>query len=172
MVNQINYGLIQEENKLMQEWLDNNYILMYSTHKEGKSILAERFIKTSKAKISKKMTANHSNSYLSYLNRLVDQYDNIYQHSINKETIDADYSALTEKIETNSKVPKFTVNDRVRITKCKNIFSKNYTENWSREIFIINFVLKINPQTYKLKDLNGPKIIGSFCEKELSLSIL
>ena len=42
----------------MQEWLDNNYILMYSTHKEGKSIIAERFIKTLKAKISKKMTAN------------------------------------------------------------------------------------------------------------------
>ena len=79
------------------------------------------------------------------MNRLVEQYDNIYQHSISKETIDADYSSLTEKIETNSKVPKFTVNDRVRITKCKNIFRKNYTENSPGEIFIINFVLKTNP---------------------------
>ena len=41
-------------NKLMQEWLDNNDILMYSTHKEGKSVIAERFIKTLKSKIYKK----------------------------------------------------------------------------------------------------------------------
>ena len=53
-------------NKLMQEWLDNNNILMYSTHNEGKSVMAERFIKTLKDKIYKKMTANDSKSYLSY----------------------------------------------------------------------------------------------------------
>ena len=29
----------------MQEWLDNNNILMYSTHNEGKSVMAEMFIK-------------------------------------------------------------------------------------------------------------------------------
>ena len=42
--------------KLMQEWLDNNDILMYSTHNEGKPVIAERFIKTLKAKIYKEMT--------------------------------------------------------------------------------------------------------------------
>ena len=53
-----------------------------------------------------------------------------------------------------------------------NIFSKGYNENWSREIFIINSVLKANPWTYKIKDLNGEKIIGSFYEKELLRNIL
>ena len=61
------------------------------------------------------MTTNDSKSYLSYFNKLVDQYSNTYHHSIIKKPINADYSALTEKIETNSKAPKF--NDRVRITK-------------------------------------------------------
>ena len=51
----------------------------------------------------------------------------------------------------------YQVNDRVRITKHKNIFSKGYTENWSREIFIIDSVLKTNRCTYKFKDLNGEK---------------
>ena len=59
----------------MQEWLDNNDTPMYSTHSEGKSVIAERFIKTLKAKIYKKMTANYSKSYLSYLSRLVDQFN-------------------------------------------------------------------------------------------------
>ena len=87
------------------------------------------------------------------MNKLVDQYNNTYHHSINEKLINA-YSALTEKIETNSKAPKFKVNDRVRITKYKNIFSKGYTENWSREIFIIDSVLKTNPWTNETKDLN------------------
>ena len=47
----------------------------------------------------------------------------------------------------------------------ENIFSKGYTENWSREIFVFDYVLNVNRSTYKIKDLNGEKIIGSFCEK-------
>ena len=74
--------------------------------------------------------------------------------------------------ETNTKAPKFKANDRVRITKYKNIFSKIHTEHWSREIFIINSVLKTNPYTYKIKDLNGEKIIIRFYEKQLLRSIL
>ena len=62
---------------------------------------------------------------------------------------------MTLKIDTNLKAPKFKLNDRVRITKYKNIFSKGYTENWSREIFMSNFSFKTNPWTYKVKDLNG-----------------
>ena len=38
-------------NKLMQEWLDNNDIFMYSTHNKGKSVSAERFKKTVNARI-------------------------------------------------------------------------------------------------------------------------
>ena len=117
------------------------------------------------------MTANDRKPYLAYLNKLVDQYNNTYyHHCIDKKPINADYSALTEKNETNLKAPKFKVNDIVRITKYKNIFSKGYTENWWREIFVIDFVLKTNLWTYKIKDLSGKKIIGSFYEKELLLS--
>ena len=72
---------------------------------------------------------------------------------------------MTKKIETNPEAPKFKVNDRIRITKYKNILSKGYTENWSRKIFIIDSVLKTNPWTYKIKDLNGEKTIQSFYEK-------
>ena len=41
-------------NKLTQEWLDNNDILMYSTHNKSKSVIAEMFVKTLKSKICKK----------------------------------------------------------------------------------------------------------------------
>ena len=68
-----------------------------------------------------------------------------------KKPIIADYSHLAEKPETNPTGPKFKVNDRVRIIKYKKHFSKGYTENWSRGIFIIGSVLKTNPWTYKIK---------------------
>ena len=119
-------------NKLAQDWLDNN-IFMYSTHNEDKSVITERFIKTLKVKIYKKITTNDSKSYLAYLNKLVDHCSNSFHHSINKKLINADYSA-------------YKINDRVRITKYKNIFSKGI-ENQSREIFIIDSVLKTNPWT-------------------------
>ena len=95
------------------------------------------------------MAANDSKSCLPYLNKLVDQYNNTYHHSINTNAINADYSALSEKNETNHKAPKFKVNDWVRISKYKDIFRKNYTKNWLREIFVIDSALKTNPWNLK-----------------------
>ena len=85
----------------MQDWLLNNNTLMYSTHNKGKSVITGKFIKTLKANIYKKMTANSSKSYFSHLNKLVDQYSNNYHHSISKRRIHADYSPLDEKNGTN-----------------------------------------------------------------------
>ena len=66
----------------MQKWLDDNYLLMYLTHNEGKSIVAERFIRILKVKIHTKITANDSRSYLGYLNKSLDEYNNTYHRSI------------------------------------------------------------------------------------------
>ena len=79
---------------------------------------------------------------------------------------------MTEKTETNLKDLKFKVGERVRITNDKNILSKDYTKNRAREISVINYVLKTTPWTYKIKNLNGEIIIGSFYEVELLLSKL
>ena len=57
------------------------------------------------------MTANDSKSYLNYLNKLVDQYNNAYHQFINKKPINADYSTLTKKIESNPKASQFKVNE-------------------------------------------------------------
>ena len=69
--------------------------------------------------------------------------------------------------EHNEKSARYNVGDRVRISKFKNMFAKEYTPNWSREIFIINKINDIVPYTYNLKDLNDEEIIGSFYDREL-----
>ena len=124
--------------------------------------VSQRFTRISKGKIYEKMKANDIKSYLHYLNKLVDQDNNTYHCSTGEKPIGADYSVLTEDIKSNHKVPKFKVGDRVSIAKYKNVYSKGYTKNWSREIFVIDSMLKTNPCTYKIKDLNKEKITGSF----------
>ena len=49
----------------------------------------------------------------------------------------------------------------------RNIFSKGYTSNWNRELFKANEVLKTQPPTYKIGDINGEIIEGKYYEQEL-----
>ena len=119
----------------MQEWLENN-ILMHSTRNEGKSVNGERFIRTSKAKIYKKMTDNDSKSYLIYSNKVEDQYNNTYHHSINKKPINADYSALTEKIR--------------QILKLLSLKLLTESELLSIRIVLVKVILKTGQKKYLL----------------------
>ncbi|PFX14747.1 hypothetical protein AWC38_SpisGene21073 [Stylophora pistillata] len=64
--------------------------------------------------------------------------------------------------------PKFAVGDHVRISKFKRkVFEKGFTPNWTEEIFVVDEVQYSNPITYKLKDLLGEEIKGSFYEQEM-----
>ena len=85
----------------MQKWLEDNDILMYQTHNESESVVAERFIKTLKGKTYKKLTAKETKSYFGYRNKLESKYSNTYHRSISKKPISADYSPLAEEIKSN-----------------------------------------------------------------------
>ena len=62
-------------NTSFKKWLKDNDIEMYSTHKEGKSVVAERFIRTFKNKTYKHMTAISKNVYFDVLDDIVDKYN-------------------------------------------------------------------------------------------------
>ena len=66
---------------------DNN-IEMYSTYNEGKSVVAERFIKTLKNKIYKHITAVSKNVYFDVLNDIVKNYNNTFHRTIKMKPID------------------------------------------------------------------------------------
>ena len=112
------------------------------------------------------MTANVSNSCLDYLDRLVDEYNNNYHRSTSKKTVPPGCSTLPGEMESNNKAPQFHLDDRIKITRGKNIFSKGCTENWSKEKYFIDLMLNTNPWTYTIKDLNRKKLLGSFHKKE------
>ena len=141
---------------------------MYSTNNEGKSVIAERFIRTIKNKIYKYMTSISKNVYIDKLDDIVRKYNNTYHRSIKKKPADVkDNTYIDFKKEVNDKDPKFKIDDHVRISKYKNIFAKGYMPNWLEDIFIISKVKNTVPWTYVLNDLNGEEIIITFYENEL-----
>ena len=113
-------------NKFFKDFLKINNIEMYSTYNEGKSVVAERFIRTLKNKISKHMTAISKNTYFNVLNDIVDKYNNAVQRTIKIKPIEVtnDYYAEYNEDPSNKNDPKFKVGDNVRISKYKNIFAK------------------------------------------------
>ena len=61
---------------------------MYSTHNEGKSVIAERFIRTLKNNIQKYMTSISKNMYIDKLDNIVKKYNNTYRTSIKMKPVD------------------------------------------------------------------------------------
>ena len=155
-------------NNVFKNWFSDNDIIIYSTYNEGKSVVAERFIRTLKNKLYKHMTANGKNVYYGVLDDVVDKYNNTKHSTIKMKPIDVgDNNKRVYIDEHTEKDSRFKVGDRVRISKFKNIFAKGYTPNWSTEIFIVDKVNDTVPYTHNLKDLNDKDIIGSFYDKEL-----
>ena len=159
-------------NRDFKKWLSDNNIIMYSTDNEGKSVVAERFIRTLKNKLYTHMTATGKNVYYNVLDNVVSKYNNTKHSTIKMKPIDVKNNKGVYIDEHNEKNSRFKVGDRVRIPKFKNIFAKGYTPNWSKEIFIVDKTNDTVPYTYDIKDLNDEEIIGSFYDKELQKSIL
>ena len=63
-------------NRSTKSWLQDNDVVLYSTHNEGNSVVAERFIRTLKNKIYKYMTYISQNVYIDKLDDIVNEYNN------------------------------------------------------------------------------------------------
>ena len=173
--------IVSEGRKPNKIWVDqgsefyNNYfkdalkikiIEMFSTHNKGKSVVAERFVRTLKYKIFKHTTASSKNVYFDVLDDIVDKNNNTVHRSIKMKPIDVkDNTYIESKKEVNDKDPKFKVGDHVRICKYKNIFAKGYKPNWSEEVVVISKIKNAVPSTYVINDLNGENLMEPFMKK-------
>ena len=125
-------------NAYFKKWLRDNDIVMYSTHNEGKSVVAERLIRTLRSKIYKYMNSISKNVYIDKLDDIVNEYNNTYHTTIKMKPIDVkDNTYINDDKEINNKDPKFKVGDHVRISKYRNIFAKGYMPNWSEEVLLL-----------------------------------
>ena len=136
---------------------------MYSTHNEGESVTAKRFIRTLKNKIYKYMTSLSNNVYIDKLDDIVNKYNKTYHSTIKMKLVEVkSNTCIDSSKETNDKNPKFKTGDMVRISKYKSIFAKGYTPNWPEEKFVIKKVKNSVPCTYVVNDLDGEEIVETF----------
>ena len=151
-------------------------IYLYATENEEKSSIAERWIRTIKEKMFKYFTDYKTNRYIDVLPDLVEDYNNTVHSSTKLTPVEASKeenqlkvwrNLYPDRYKTSRLNPKFSVGDEVRITKKKKVFEKGYTTRWTEEIFTIKEIRETNPITYKLEDLQGEEIKGTFYEPEL-----
>ena len=91
---------------------------MYSIHNEGKSVVAERFIRTLKTKIYKYMTSISKNEYIDKLDDTVNEYNNTYHRTIKLKPVDVkDNTYIDFNKEVNDKDSKFKFGNHARISK-------------------------------------------------------
>ena len=95
-----------------------NDIEICSTHNEGKSVFAERFIWTLKNKIYKYMTSVSKNVYIDKLDDIVNKCNNIYHSTIKMKPINVKSNTYIDSSkEINGRNPKLKIGDIIRILK-------------------------------------------------------
>ena len=103
---------------------------MHSTFNEGKSVAAERFIRALRNKLYKHMRDTGKNVYYDVLDDVINEYNNTKHNTIKMKPKDVKNDNNRVYIdEYNKKSARYNVGDRVRISKFKNIFAKEYTPN-------------------------------------------
>ena len=147
---------------------------LYSTENEEKSSVVERWNRTMKEKMFKYFSANNTRKYINILDEMVNNYNNTKHSSIKMAPVEASNKKNKYRVwltlngkATNPVEPKFSVGDKVRITKKKSNFEKGYTPRWTEEVFTVSQIKYTDPPTYKISDHHGEEIQGTFYEQEM-----
>lgn len=180
--------------KVVQNLLNKENIKHMLAYNESKAAVSERAIKTVKTKIIRYMTYQNDYKYVDKLQSFATSYNKTYHRTIgmapDEVTKDKEWliemrmyvkplrpKQEKEKKRTFSKTTKkrrpyrFKIGDKVRISHLKNVFSREYDQKWTGEIFTIasRFVRDGLP-IYKLKDYGNVDIKGTFYQSELAKS--
>lgn len=167
-------------NALLKE---QNIEHLYAQNTEVKANYAERVIKTIKTKLYRYITYKQSYRYVDKLHDFARNYNATYHRTIGmppiKVTKDKE-GDLWWKMYWPKKTPfipktkrvrkpyKFKIGDHVRISHLRSIFSREYDEKWSGEIFIVSKrQLRGGLPIYRLKDYQNEEIKGTFYQAEL-----
>ncbi|ODM91263.1 hypothetical protein Ocin01_15418 [Orchesella cincta] len=150
---------------------------MYHTYTKRKAILVERYNKVLRARLYAIMFHTHSKVWYSHLKSVLESYNatpssryKIAPNDINK---DNQFEILKEvykemaAAKKSQKPSKLQPGMSVRVSREKFLFEKAATYNWTTEIFTISKVEETVPWTYRLVDLKGEEILGSFYKEQL-----
>ena len=162
----------------MLKFFEDQNIKIYYTNLNLKAVIIERFNRSLRELMMKEFVENNNTVWYNILPKFIRFYYNRYHNTIKMKPINI-YKTNEKYIKNTiykhnitNKIPKFKINDIVRISlKRRELFDKPSDNiKWSEELFKIHSINKSNVITYKTKDMNNEKIQGIFYEKELQLS--
>lgn len=148
----------------------------FATENETKAAVIERFNRTLKTKMWRYFTEMGNHDYISVLPQFLQSYNASKHRTIGmapREVLPEHEKTLWNRMYGSKEKPddfKFEIGELVRISKFKAHFEKGYHSNWTDEIFKIVARSKGKPRSiYKLSDVEGEAISGSFYEDELQV---
>ncbi|KMQ84977.1 hypothetical protein RF55_16787 [Lasius niger] len=126
----------------------------------------------------KYFTEMNTRRYIDVLDKFMHSYNHTFHRSIQTEPISVTlenqgkvwqtlYGQTSLDRQEQTRLDRLEVGDTVRISRDKMKFEKGYEQSWTREIFTIHQILPRIPVVYKLKDLAGEVVQGTFYKQEL-----
>ena len=180
------------KNRTLQTFLKSHNVNHVFTQSPTQAAFAERAISTIKSKLLKHMTSNQSKRWIDQLENVTDAYNNSYHRSIKRapnmvrktdepEIWEILYNAPKIKKQklrglkddTIAKTPfKHKLGDTVIVSAAKTKFDRGYNTKWSEEYFTVtDRSVRQGKPVYKIADLTGENILGSFYPQELQAII-
>ena len=162
----------------VQRYLDMKRVHHFTAVNAIHASYAERVIRTLKGKLYRFFTKNQSHKYIEHLDDIVDSYLDTVHSSISMRPVDItlqNQQEIYEKLYLPHQLKEavtpvtylFNVADKVRISIARTAFTKGYKATFTEEIFKIKYRTRTHPPRYKLYDLLGESIAGTFYAAEL-----
>lgn len=167
------------ENKEFHEFVAKKKIHHFTAENiDIKASLAERFNRTLKNRMFAYFTANNTRRYLEVLDDLVESYNKSRHRTIGMKPYEVKTKDQARQIFHKVYDPYFLTQKKtktmarngslVRMARGPELFRKGYLPNWSREVFKVTKILPTIPKkVYKVEDLSGEEITGTFYPEEL-----
>ena len=139
---------------------------MYSTHNEGKSVVAERFIRTLNNKIYKYMTWISKNVHIDKLDDIVNKYNDTYLSTIKMKPVDVKSSTYIDSTkEINNEDPEFKIVDIVRISNIKTFLQKVTIQIGLKKFLQLKDLKTLCHRLMLIVILKVKKLLESFTKK-------
>ena len=160
-------------NKTTKHLLKENDMHWCATENETKDQVVELLNRTLKTRMWKYFTNKGDMIWVKVLFDFLHNYNTTKHRSIGMTPTEASLTQNEKEVyirlfpDKNLKIkkPRLAVDNLVRITVKRGDFRKGYRPNFTKELFRVNAILNTNPIIYKIEDLNGEGITGSFYEQ-------
>lgn len=163
-------------NLTFEKLMKKHNIVHFATGSDLKASVIERFNRTLKTRMWRYFTAKNTRRYIDIIQDLLDSYNNSYHSSIKMKPSEVTpaktlqiFENLYGTLPLKTELPqfKFKEGDIVRISKYRGIFDKKYEQSFTDEYFTVTECIPRVPPVYKLRDIHGEILKGTFYEAEL-----